>query len=172
MTLCYTKEEPTILTTNLYNKLSVIEINGESSGYCPEWFEIKNGESNYKGLPSAFAILNESVYFSIPDKTNESNMGTNIKKYKDLDADLSFRKETAVMISILKSKENYPKLLLAAYAHLLRHKTSIQFLSGSTTFPLPLDLAKKNAEYKFMVRDLIVNEEDEDSEDDSDILDI
>lgn len=167
-----TKEEPTILSTNLYNKLSVIEINGESSGFCPEWFEIKNGESNYKGLPSAFAILNESVYFSIPDKTNESKMGTNIKKSKDLDADLSFRKETAVMIHVLKAKENYPKILLAAYAHLLRHKTSIQFLSGSTTFPLPLDLAKKNSEYKFMMMDLIVNDEDEDIDGDNDILDV
>lgn len=151
---------PIAMDRTLSDTISVVSVDEESGGLCPEWVVREDGEEVPTSLVGRFCRLSDEIYFGIAPKTNTSNMKVLVNKTKEEALDDIMRKETAILYSIPKVHPLYDKEFIVRLVHSLREKASIQSMAESTVYPYPLHLAKKSSEYVFKKIDLIYSSED------------
>lgn len=141
--------------------ISLVTLDEESGGLCPEWVVKDNGSENPTSLIGRFFKLNDSVYCGTAKKTNSSKMSGLVNKRKEEALDSIFRKETAILYSVPRVKESWDKEFVARLVHSLREEASIQSMDEHTAYPYPLHVAKKSSEYMFNSKtDLFYSKED------------
>ena len=161
------------LNSSLAKRLTIVAVDEEYSGLCPEWVSVVKGEEDKKGLPNSFYKLNDFVFYGIAPKTNASDMKSLTKFRKEERLNKIFRKETAIMYTVPVVKEGYSNEFAARISHGLRSMSSFQYDDKEyTVLPYVLHLSKKAKEYLFKRADLIYNEDrqDEMEEDDLNII--
>ena len=133
----------------LKDKISLVCIDEESNGLCPEWVDIsKDGTENPTGLPGQACMFNDFVYFGMAPKTVASDMKSLAKRRKEEAMDSIMRKETAMLYTIPFCKDGYSTYIIARVTHSLRKDASIQHPSEECiSLPYPLHMSKKATEY-------------------------
>lgn len=158
------------LPENILNKLSIVAIDEEQSGICPEWVSVIDREEEVTSLPNPFCQLNENVYYGVAPKTNTSDMKSLCKTRKEERLNKIYRKETAIAYSVPVVKEGYDKKFIARISHNLRGNASYQYSENEfTVFPYTLHLAYKAKEYYFKKSEMYFNDDTIDEMDEDEI---
>lgn len=158
------------LNNSLAERLTIVTVDEEYSGLCPEWVSVVKGEEDKKGLPNSFYKLNDFVFYGIAPKTNASDMKSLTKFRKEERLNKIFRKETAIMYTVPVVKEGYSNEFAARISHGLRSMSSFQYDDKEyTVLPYVLHLSKKAKEYLFKRTDLIYSENRQDEMDEDDL---
>lgn len=148
------------LNSALAERLTIVAVDEEYSGVCPEWVSVVKGEEDKKGLPNSFYKLNDYVFYGIAPKTNASDMKSLTKYRKEERLNKIFRKETAIMYTVPIVKTGYSNEFAARISHGLRSMSSFQYDDKEyTALPYVLHLSKKTKEYSFKKSELIYNED-------------
>lgn len=139
-----------------HDKLSVVRIRDQENGETFDWCSYSTVDGEYpKGsypysLVTGLFELNDRVFISIANKPGTAS-GMNPHRTKIEKPTQSFRRETAVEVTVAVCKEGISPLQLAKITHDLRKNTSIQYDKDMTIFPLPLHLAMKAKEYAMKI---------------------